>query len=243
MSNGYGAHVLVIDDEVEVGSFLRRLLERKGMDVNLAHTGTRALELIDAVAYNIALIDLKLPDSSGLDLLEHLKNKQPSCEAIIMTGYGTTKTAVRAIQLGAFDYIEKPFADIGEVEILIDQALEQGRRVWDKTGAGPEWVTAAEKVGLYVGHTAKMLNLINVAAKIARKNLNVLIQGETGTGKEVLARFIHMSSQRADQTFIPINCGALPENLLESELFGHERGAFTGAASLRRGIFEITDHG
>ncbi|KJS12448.1 MAG: ATPase AAA [Desulfotomaculum sp. BICA1-6] len=236
-------HILVIDDEVEVGSFLRRLLERKGMDVSLAHTGARALQLIECKSYNAALIDLKLPDSSGLDLLERLKFKQPDCEAVIMTGYGTTKSAVRAIQLGAFDYIEKPFEDITEVEGLIDGILEQGQSNGSKSGGRPGWLDIAEKAGFYVGNTTKMLHLVNVTEKIARKNLNVLIQGETGTGKEVLARFIHIASQRSEQLFIPVNCGALPENLLESELFGHERGAFTGASSLRRGIFEVADKG
>lgn len=235
--------VLVIDDEVEVGSFLRRLLDRKGLEVSLAHTGARASQLIDAKTFDVALIDLKLPDSSGLDLLERLKNKQPACEAVIMTGYGTTRTAVRAIQLGAFDYIEKPFGDIDEVEQLIDRVLELNQRSRDNTGAGPEWMDVAEQAGFYVGGTPKMINLVNVAEKIARKNLNVLIHGETGTGKEVLARFIHAASLRSDQMFIPVNCGALPENLLESELFGHEKGAFTGATNLRRGIFEIADRG
>jgi len=236
-------HILVIDDEVEVGSFLRRLLERKGLGVSLAHTGARALQLIECKSYNVALIDLKLPDSSGLDLLERLKFKQPDCEAVIMTGYGTTKSAVRAIQLGAFDYIEKPFEDITVVEGLIDRILKLGQSKGSASGGRPGWLDIAEKAGFYVGNTTKMLHLVNVAEKIARKNLNVLIQGETGTGKEVLARFVHTASQRSEQLFIPVNCGALPENLLESELFGHEKGAFTGASSLRRGIFEIADKG
>lgn len=235
--------ILVIDDEVEVGSFLRRLLEKKGLEVSLAHTGARAVQLIEGKSFDIALIDLKLPDCSGLDLLESLKNKHPLCEAVIMTGYGTTRTAVRAIQLGAFDYIEKPFGDIDDVELLIDRVLDLSRRSRDSSSTRPDWAETAEKVGFHVGSTPRMVNLVNVAEKIARKNLNVLIQGETGTGKEVLARFIHAASQRNGQMFIPVNCGALPENLLESELFGHEKGAFTGATSLRRGIFEIADRG
>lgn len=236
-------NILVIDDEIEVGTFFRRLLERKGFNVNLAYSGSQAIELINTTSFKVALIDLKLPDSCGLDLLQQLKNTQPECEAIIMTGYGTTRTAVKAIQLGAFDYVEKPFEDISEVEELIIKALEYGRRVTGKTAGQPEWMATAEKVGFVVGNTMKMLRLATVADKIARKNINVLIQGETGTGKEVLARFIHSASPREEETFIPVNCGALPENLLESELFGHEKGAFTGAASQRRGIFQIADNG
>ncbi|SFR05639.1 two-component system, NtrC family, response regulator [Desulfoscipio geothermicus DSM 3669] len=238
-----GENILVIDDEMEVGTFFRRLLERKGFNVSTAYTGSDAVKLINSTGFSVALIDLKLPDANGLDLLQHLKSRQPECEAIIMTGYGTTRTAVKAIQLGAFDYIEKPFEDITEVEELIAKALEYGRRVAGKNAGQPEWLTTAERIGFVVGNTPKMLRLATVADKIARKNINVLIQGETGTGKEVLARFIHAASQRSEQTFIPVNCGALPENLLESELFGHEKGAFTGATSQRRGIFEIADNG
>ncbi|AGL02414.1 sigma-54-dependent transcriptional regulator [Desulfoscipio gibsoniae] len=238
-----GENILVIDDEVEVGSFFRRLLQRKGFSVSLAHTGSEAVQLIESANFAVAFIDLKLPDTSGLNLLQQLKNSQPDCEAIIMTGYGTTRTAVKAIQMGAFDYIEKPFEDIAEVEELIDKALDYGRRITGKTAGRPEWFNTAEQVGFIVGKTPRMLRLATVADKIAQKNINVLIQGETGTGKEVLARFIHAASPRQQQTFIPINCGALPENLLESELFGHEKGAFTGASCLRRGIFEIADNG
>jgi two-component system NtrC family response regulator len=235
--------ILVVDDEVEVGSFFRRLLERKGFNVSLAHTGAEARKKIESTGFGAALIDLKLPDAGGLDLLQYLKNHQPNCEAIIMTGYGTTRTAVKAIQLGAFDYIEKPFEDISEIEELINRALDFGNRATGKTGGQPEWQAIAEQTGFIVGNTPKMLRLATVADKIARKNINVLIQGETGTGKEVLARFIHAASPRHRQTFIAVNCGALPENLLESELFGHEKGAFTGASCLRRGIFEIADNG
>ncbi|WP_347487964.1 sigma-54-dependent transcriptional regulator [Desulfoscipio sp. XC116] len=238
-----GENILVIDDEVEVGSFFRRLLQRKGFSVSLAHAGDEALHLIDSTNFTVALIDLKLPDTSGLKLLQRLKNSQPDCEAIIMTGYGTTRTAVKAIQLGAFDYIEKPFEDITEIEELISKALDYGHRTTGKNTGQPEWAATAKQTGFIVGKTPKMLRLATVADKIAKKNINVLIQGETGTGKEVLARFIHAASPRHQQTFIPINCGALPENLLESELFGHEKGAFTGASYLRRGIFEVADNG
>lgn len=236
--------VFIIDDEVEVGTFFRRLLERKGYRVTVANNGSQALAEMEAHGFNVAMVDLKLPDSDGLTLLKEIKTRQPDCEVIIMTGYSTTKTAVKAIQLGAFDYIDKPFEDISEVESLIEKALQYSLHTQEgKGGARPEWAEVTDSMGFLVGSTQKMNRMVTIAHKIAQKNINVLIQGETGTGKEVLARFIHAASSRNDKIFIPINCGALPENLLESELFGHERGAFTGATVQRKGIFEMANQG
>lgn len=236
------ARVLIIDDEVEVGTFFRRLLQKKGYGVTVALNGVEANRVIQENRFNVALVDLKLPDTDGLYLLQQIKNLQPSCEVIIMTGYSTTRTAVKAIQLGAFDYLEKPFDDIEELEKLIQSAAEYGlrsREDWQLT----EWSAITDRIGFQVGTSQVMRKLVSIAYKIAKKNINVLIQGETGTGKEVLARFIHAASNRANQVFIPVNCGALPENLLESELFGHEKGSFTGAANLRKGIFELANRG
>lgn len=235
--------IFIIDDEVEVGTFFRRLLERKGYSVIVANCGADAMKLMEAHRFHVAMVDLKLPDSDGLTLLQELKTRQPACEVIIMTGYSTTKTAVKAIQLGAFDYIDKPFEDIGEVEALVQKAMDYGLRAQGMGGGQPEWAEVAASLGFHVGVTPKMNRLVSIADKIAKKNINVLIHGETGTGKEVLARFVHAASNRADKMFIPINCGALPENLLESELFGHERGAFTGASGQRKGIFELANQG
>lgn len=235
--------ILIIDDEHEIGNFFRRLLERKGYKVRVACNGKEAAALIDDEEFHVAMVDLKLPDTDGLELLQQIKAVQPFCEVIIMTGYSTTRTAVKAIQLGAFDYIEKPFEDIDQLEDLIEKALQFGRQASGGKGSRPEWMDIAARVGFQVGATPKMKRLAMVAYKIAKKNINVLIQGETGTGKEVLARFIHHCSRRSQNAFIPINCGALQESLLESELFGHEKGAFTGASSQRKGIFEIANGG
>jgi len=235
--------VLIIDDEIEVGTFFRRLLKNKGYDVTVAVNGAEASEAIKETAFNVAMVDLKLPDADGLSLLQQIKNLQPNCEVIIMTGYSTTRTAVQAIQLGAFDYLEKPFEDIDEVEKLIQKAAEYDLRGYDGRPVNAEWAAVADRMGFHVGTSQTMHKLVSIAYKIAKKNINVLIQGETGTGKEVLARFIHAASNRSDHIFIPINCGALPENLLESELFGHEKGSFTGAGNMRRGIFEMANRG
>jgi len=160
-----------------------------------------------------------------------------------MTGYSTVKTAVTAMQRGAYEYLEKPFDDIGEIEALIARAVAHGEPGLQGEQAREEWADVASAVGFQVGGSPLMRRLVSLAYKVAGKNINVLIQGKTGTGKEVLARFIHAASNRAEAAFIPVNCGALPENLLESELFGHERGAFTGANQTRRGIFELANHG
>lgn len=231
-----GGRILIVDDEVDVGNFFKRLLGKK-YSISVAVNGVMMQELIKETTFDVALVDLKLPDTDGLTLLRLIKMAQNTCEVIIMTGYSTTRTAVKAIQLGAYEYIEKPFDDIEKVEELIERAASHGRHVDE------EWSELAESAGFRVGSSAAMRWLASVAYKIAAKDINVLIQGETGTGKEVLARFIHAASGRNGNVFIPVNCGALPENLLESELFGHEKGAFTGANNMRRGFFEMANHG
>lgn len=236
-------HILIIDDEADVCTFFRRLLGRKGYKITTATSEAEALQALAATRFNVALVDLKLPDTDGLTLLQAIKTRQPSCEVIIMTGYSTVKTAVAAMQQGAYEYLEKPFDDIREIETLIAKASDRGLSLQQGLPTSEEWSDVAQAVGLLVGTSPQMLRLVSLAHKVAGKHINVLIQGKTGTGKEVLSRFIHADSPRADAPFIAVNCGALPENLLESELFGHERGAFTGASQTRRGIFELANHG
>lgn len=241
MVNGPG--ILIIDDEQSVGTFFSRLLRSKGYRIGVASSGDQAHQLIAKENFDVAMVDLKLPDADGLSLLQHIKNVQPQCEVIIMTGYSTTRTAVKAIQYGAFDYIEKPFDDIALVEQLIERAIHFGKTVGQPGKVSYSWSQVAEKIGFQVGRTPQMIKLVSIAERIAAKDINVLIHGETGTGKEVLASFVHAASQRSDKPFLAINCGALPENLLESELFGHERGSFTGASVQRKGIFELANNG
>ncbi|QSB49282.1 sigma-54-dependent transcriptional regulator [Parageobacillus toebii] len=231
-------NVLVIDDEREVCTFFLHLLEGKGYHVKLGWNGKDFLKLIQQYSFDLALIDVKLPDTNGLELLKQLKAVQPSCKVIIMTGYSTVKTAVEAIKYGASDYIEKPFDDIDELEKTIEELMDS-----EIHSSQHDMYKLAEALGFVIGTNKEMNDLIKLAYKIAKKNVNVLIEGETGTGKEVLAHFIHQSSMRYDQPFIGINCGALSETLLESELFGHEKGAFTGALKEKKGIFEIANRG
>lgn len=235
--------ILIIDDETDVCTFFRRLLTKKGYVVTTATNEPEALHALAENRFSVALVDLKLPDTDGLTLLQAIKARQPACEVIIMTGYSTVKTAVTAMQQGAYEYLEKPFDDIGEIEALIARAVTQGDPQRQGGEVRDEWAGVAGAVGFQVGSSPMMRRLASLAYKMAGKNITVLIQGKTGTGKEVLAHFIHAASSRADGAFIPVNCGALPENLLESELFGHERGAFTGANQARRGIFELANHG
>lgn len=229
------AQFLIVDDEPEVCNFFAYLLRSKGSQVESAHSGKEARAKINQFKFNVALVDLKLPDSDGLEILKEIKLKQPECEVIIITGYSTVKSAVEAIQLGAFDYVEKPFADIEEMENLLEKALAAKLEA-DK-------LVSQEEYGFVIGRNPKMISLVTAARKIAKKNITVLIQGETGTGKEILARYIHSVSHRSDRPFLGFNCGAFTETLLESELFGHEKGAFTGAINRKRGIFELAHKG
>ncbi|WP_416825654.1 sigma-54-dependent transcriptional regulator [Ectobacillus polymachus] len=232
-------NLLIVDDEKEIGTFLSHLFRSKGYQVTFVNSG-KAFSNLDFTKhlFQAAMIDLKLPDADGLSLLQHLKKLQPMCKAIIMTGYSTIQTAVDAIKLGASDYLEKPFEDIDLLEKQLDQLLLSNINVTQK-----HMRELASEVGLIVGQNKDMNQLIQTAYRVAQKQVNVLIEGETGTGKELLSRFLHHASPRSHESFIGVNCGAISESLLESELFGHEKGAFTGAANQRKGLFEITNKG
>lgn len=225
--------VLVVDDEKEVATFFRHLL-KANYQVTIAYSGDETKKAISTKTFDVALVDLKLPDSDGLTLLELIKRSNPYCNVIIMTGYSTITSAVEAIRLGAFNYIEKPFEDLKHLKKMIDDALSTEEQTD---------LDESEVEGFVIGNNRCMRNIVSVARKVADKKVTILIEGETGTGKEVLARYIHRHSQRANHPFIAVNCGAFTESLLESELFGHEKGSFTGALSARKGIFEMANQG
>lgn len=233
------SQILVIDDEREVTTFFHYLLSRRGHQVVIANQLQDVLDKLEQTQFDLAMIDLKMSDTDGLTLLELIKNRQPACAAIIMTGFSTINTAVKAMQLGAYDYIEKPFDEIEKLEQLIDSAL-QSREMGNANG---ELEKKALESGCIIGNSEEMKRLYIIAEKIANKQIPILIIGETGTGKEVLAKFIHKMSPRHNEPFLGVNCGAIAETLLESELFGHEKGAFTGANQIRKGIFEIARNG
>lgn len=231
-------NVLVIDDEEKVGQFFVNLLEDSDYDVYLGFSGRDFRRLVLERTYQLAMIDVKLPDINGLEIVKELKQQHPHCKVIVMTGFSTVKTAVEAIKYGANDYIEKPFDDIDTLEALIKELT-----VHNQSSMNNDMYAIAEEAGFMIGDNQEMKHLLMLAYKIASKNVNVLIEGETGTGKEVLARFIYLASKRRNNPFIGINCGAISENLLESELFGHEKGAFTGAIKERKGVLEIANNG
>jgi two-component system NtrC family response regulator len=232
------SNIVVVDDEREICHFLSHLLSDKGHTVTLCTSGEDFDRVIGQQQFELAFLDVRLPDRNGLDLLQSLKILQPLCKVIVMTGYGTVKTAVEAIKLGANDFIEKPFDDIEDIEKLTEQLLSNGSA--STLNSAHE---LARRLHFFIGNHKEMNQLYTLAHKLAQKNVTVLIEGETGTGKEVLAHFIHHASMRADYPFVGVNCGAISENLLESELFGHTKGAFTGAVKDRKGYFELAGKG
>ncbi len=232
--------VLVVDDERAVGDFFRCLLEEKGCAVETVASGAEARKLFAKRRFHLAIFDLKLKDADGLVLLREIKSIQPRCEVVVISGYSTVKSAVQAMKMGAFDYIEKPFGELSELEEVLARAL--AKAAGEEAFPG-EHRDVLASLGLIVGNNREFQQILAVAEKLAKKNINILLQGETGTGKEIVARFIHAVSPRAKRPFLAVNCSALPESLLESELFGHEKGAFTGASRTKRGIFELADGG
>jgi two-component system, NtrC family, response regulator len=232
------AKILIVDDEQEIGHFLSYLLSEKGHTVTICTSGADYDRFVSQQEFHLAFLDVRLPDRNGLEILQNLKSLYPLCKVIVMTGYANVKTAVEAIRLGANDFIEKPFDDIEEIEKLADELLENG--------PAPALSCAREiasKMDCFIGSSKKMNQLYTLAYKFAQKNITILIEGETGTGKDVLANFIHQASQRASYPYVPVNCGAITESLLESELFGHAKGAFTGAVKDRKGYFELAGKG
>lgn len=231
--------ILVIDDEKGICDFFQRLLTKKGYVVYAASTGKQASGLFETHSFKLVLLDLKLPDTDGLSLLKHFKEKDPSCPIIIITAFGTISSAVEAIQMGAYDYLEKPFTDIQNLLEVVRRALDKG----ESPGPKDEKERSPSVAGFVVGKSPTMHKVKQLAEVLAPKDITILIEGETGTGKEVLARYIHSASRRANESFIAVNCGAFTESLLESELFGHEKGSFTGATNQRQGIFEVANYG
>ncbi|MEK4028150.1 MULTISPECIES: sigma-54 dependent transcriptional regulator [Bacillaceae] len=232
-------HILIVEDEWEVARFLARLFELKGYRTTHVENGDCFDQLDDYSVFQLAFIDVRLPDRNGLEILQSLKLKAPQCACVIMTGYGTVKTAVDAIKNGAADFIEKPFEDITAIEQLAERLTDSS----PKNNEEADYAVLARQLGYFLGTNSKMHQLYEFAYKIASKDITILIEGETGTGKEVLANYLHAASERKENPFIGINCGAISESLLESELFGHVKGAFTGATADRIGYFEAASSG
>jgi len=236
------ARLLVVDDEPSMLDMLSLLWRGEGYEVSTAHSVAEARERLAEHAHDLVLCDILMPDGNGLELLGEIKAADPRVAVIMMTAYTSTKSALEAMKLGAYDYISKPFADLEELKLLVSKALEQSQLVDENLYLRGE-LERRYAFDNIVGRSPRMRAVFALVERVARAHSTVLIQGESGTGKELVARAIHFASPRSSHRFLSINCGALPENLLESELFGHERGAFTGAVREKRGLFQEAHRG
>ncbi len=230
--------VLVIDDEKKLAQLFVDVLETEGHKVHVAHKGEDGIAKLEELGDEIGMVftDMKLPDITGNDVLREVKKRRPDLPVVVVTGFATKDGAVEAMRLGAYDYLTKPF-NIADITLVARRALERNRLI-DENKYLQDELMSRYKFETVIGESEKMQTAYVTAAKVAKSNATVLITGESGTGKEVLARAIHYQSKRADKPFVKVNCAALPEHLLEDELFGHEKGAFTDASQQRIGRFE-----
>ena len=235
------ARILVVDDEPSMSDFLRLLLEETGYEVSTAGSVAEGRKTFVEGEFDLVLCDIIMPDGNGLDLLRDIKGHNASTSVIMMTAYTSTKSAIEAMKRGAYDYVSKPF-DVDELKVVIQKAIEKTELVDENVYLRRE-LEEKHRFSNIIGRSRPMQEVFGLVDRIARTNSTVLLEGESGTGKELIARAIHYESPRGSKKFLSVNCGALPENLLESELFGHERGAFTGAVKEKKGLFRESDHG
>ncbi|MCJ7683057.1 MAG: sigma-54 dependent transcriptional regulator [Desulfobacteraceae bacterium] len=242
MSNMQTLSILVVEDGRSQREILRDFLRDEGHDVSEAESGEKALKQLRENYFDLLLIDYKMPGMDGMELLKGVKRINPEVDVIMMTAYGTVETAVQAMKAGAVDYVTKPI-ELDELLILIDRISERRTLLKENEILRDELRREGVTANDIIFRSAAMNEVINLAGRVATSKATVLIQGESGTGKELVARLIHALSPRSQKPMTVVNCAALPESLLESELFGHEKGAFTGAAQRRVGRFEEADGG
>jgi DNA-binding NtrC family response regulator len=235
------AKILVIDDEEIVCLSCQRILSEEGYDVYTRLSGPEGLRLIAEEPFDLVIVDLKMPGMDGIEVLQAIKRDYPQIPVIMMTGYATVESAVEAMKSGAFDYLPKPFTP-DEVAVVVKKALETRSIMLENIYLRGE-IQAKYRFENIIGNSKKMQEIYRLIAKVAPTNSTVLISGESGTGKELIARAIHYNSARKDRQFVPVDCAVLSENLLESELFGHIKGSFTGAIVTKPGLFEVADGG
>ncbi len=233
--------ILVVDDEINIRGALVTLLEKKRYQVRGAGTGEEALEQLETGTADLVLTDLKMPGMGGMEFLRRLKQKWPDTEVLVITAYGSIDTAIEAMRCGAYDYLTKPI-DRERFPLAVEKALERHALAVENKQLKDRLETRT-RFDQMIGESEPMQRVYRLVEMVADSDVTVLLTGESGTGKELVARAIHHKSHRADGPFVTLNCGALPENLFESELFGYEKGAFTGATTNKMGRFELADGG
>ncbi|MCK4655405.1 MAG: sigma-54-dependent Fis family transcriptional regulator, partial [candidate division Zixibacteria bacterium] len=232
--------VLVIDDKKSMREMLTQTLGAEGFDVDSVSSGVKGVDIAREKRFDVVITDLKMPDMDGIQVLSKLKDNDPDAAVIMMTAYATIENAVEAMKLGAFDFITKPF-DTNHLTFLINRAMEQ-RRLEAENELLKEEIDLAHGSHAIIGNNVRMHEVMRLVRKVAPSDTSALLLGESGTGKELFARAIHKLSERKDKSFVPINCAAIPRELLENELFGSERGAFTSSNARKIGKFEIANN-
>lgn len=235
------ARILVVDDEEIVIRSCLRILGDGDYEVEAVQDGWEALRKIDENDYDVVILDIMMPKIDGLEVLQRVKETHPDVDVIMVTGHSQIETAVHSMKLGAFDYLPKPF-DPDELELVVERALERRQLLQENLNLKTE-VSSKYRFESIIGSSPQMQKVFRLIAKGAPTNSTVLLQGDSGTGKELIARAIHYNSLRKDKPFVPVDCNALNESLLESEMFGHVKGAFTGATANKKGLFEAADNG
>jgi two-component system response regulator PilR (NtrC family) len=233
--------ILIIDDEKSILDLLSVVFEKEGYHVETSLAATRAVDLMGHKDFDLIISDIKMPKMNGMELLKYVRENRPDIPVVMITAYGTIKQAVEALKAGAMDYVVKPF-DVEELKIIVAQGLEKKRLKEENIFLKKELKKKYDFENM-VGKSKTMKEIYSLIEKVALTDSTVLISGESGTGKEMAARAVHFLSPRRERAFVSLNCGALPENLLESELFGHVKGSFTGAVATKKGMFEIAEKG
>ena len=235
------ARILIVDDETSMQEFLQILLQRDGHDTSACGSASEALVALESDDWDLVISDVRMPGMSGLELLDQVRQLAPETTVILITAHGTTESAVEAMKHGAYDYLTKP-CSVDEIRLVVGKALEKRDLAHENQRLRLQ-LRDQSAIPTIVGKTARMQEIFGLVRQVAPTRANILITGESGTGKELIARAIHNLSDRREAPFVAVNCGAIPENLLESELFGHVKGSFTGASANKPGLFEVANGG
>jgi len=235
------SRILVVDDEESIREFLEIMLKKEGYEVTTAEDGARAKDILSKKSFDMIISDLQMPNMTGIELLKHVKESYPETVFMLITAFGTTETAVEAMKMGAYDYVTKPFK-IDEVRMNVANALRAQNLEVEVRSLKKELVREYSFQNM-VGNSQAMHSIFDLIKRVSQAPTNILVTGESGTGKEVIAKAIHYNGPLKDRPFVTINCGAIPENLMESEMFGHKKGSFTGAITDKAGLFEVANGG